>query len=174
MAGEGRVRKGEPMGGSEKEAVEICRRICSLADELRDIWLRRLSRRKMREVMALTVSQKRMFRTVWRETQISPQGIMLKELAAKLSLSSSAASVMVDAMVKNGIFERVTDDSDRRRVFIRVSAAGTEQARTHIEGVAAGSWKFFSGLAEAQLRVFSGVLEQFQQFLITSQKESEK
>lgn len=162
------------MDKSEDRTAEICRRICSLADELRDIWLRHLSRKQMREILALTVSQKRMFRTVWRMTEQEPVGVTLKALAGKLSLSSSAASVMVDSMVRLGVLERKVDERDRRKVFIRVSDSGRAQARAHIAGVAAGAGDFFAGLTESQVEAVSGVLGKFQQFLIASEKENAK
>lgn len=162
------------MDKAEDRTEDICRQICALADELRDIWLRHLSRKRMREVLALTVSQKRMFRTVWRMTELEPAGITLKALAAKLALSSSAASVMVDSMVRLGVLERAVDEHDRRKVFIRVSEAGRKQALAHIAGVAEGAGNFFAGLTGTQVEVLSGVLRQFQQFLIASEKENAK
>ena len=154
--------------------IAVCATICRLADELRDIWLRKLSRRQMREIMALTLSQKRMLRTIMRATAVHPEGVTLKDLAVKLSLSSSAVSVMVDAMVRNGLIEREVDERDRRKIFIRISASGQEQYRAHIEGVAAPSKEFFAGMSPEEFRMFSSVLSRFQKFLITSEKEMAK
>ena len=156
------------------ESIAICETVCRLADELRDIWLRRQSRRRMREIMALTLSQKRMLRTVLRVTSVHPAGMTLKDLATRLSLSSSAVSVMVDAMVRNGMLEREVDERDRRKIFIRTSASAQAQYRTHIEGVAAAGREFFAGMPPDELRNFSRTLNRFQQFLITSEKEKTK
>ena len=154
--------------------IAICATICNLADELRDIWLRKLSRRQVRELMALTLSQKRMLSTILRAMAVHPEGVTLKELAVKLSLSSSAVSVMVDAMVRSGLLEREVDERDRRKIFIRASASAQTQYRTHIEGVAAAGKEFFAEMPQEELRSFSRILNRFQQFLITSEKEKTK
>ena len=154
--------------------IKICETICGIADELRELWLRNLSKRQMRELMALTLSQKRMLCTVWRAMAIHPAGVTLKTLAERLSLSSSAASVMVDALVRNGLLARTVDERDRRKVFIRISDSGRAQYRTHMEGVAAAGKEFFAGLSPEESRGFSQVLNQFKQFLIQSEKETVK
>lgn len=156
------------------ESVNICRQICVLADELRDRWLQQYSLSERREIMALTVSQQRMLRVVWRMTEISPQGIMLKELAERLSLSCSAVSVMVEAMVRRGVFERVQDEEDRRKVFIRISPAGLRQANIADQGFAEVSAGFFAGLSDDEVSQMTNLLEKFQQYLISIEKENKK
>lgn len=77
-------------------AVCMCNKICGITDELRDHWLAKQTDAEFKQMMSLTVSQQRMSRAVRRMTEEKPEGITLKELADKLSLSSSAVSVMVE------------------------------------------------------------------------------
>ena len=61
------------------------RLICDCADELRDYWLSNQSARAVKEIMSLSISQQRMMRKVWRMNAEQPDGVMLKELAEKLT-----------------------------------------------------------------------------------------
>ena len=115
---------------AEEKMIQFQRLLCDCADELRDYWLARQSEQDIRDIMALSISQQRMIRKVWRLTQSRTEGIMLKELAENLALSSSAVSVMVDAMVRRGILERQVSPDDRRKVMIRISRHGQEVAET--------------------------------------------
>ena len=151
---------------NKEEATRICRILCQTTDELRDVWLQRQPEQDVKKIMALTISQQRMLRTVWRMTIAAPQGIMLKELASQLSLSNSAVSVMVDAMVKRGFLERVQDENDRRKVFIRISDAGMARSRHNESVYGELSKDFFAALPQEQLTAFCDTLDKFQQFLI--------
>ena len=154
-----------------EQMINVCRQICMLADDLRDCWLQQCSPETRREIMMLTISQQRMLRTVWRMTETNPKGIMLKELAERLSLSCSAVSVMVEAMVKRGVFERITDENDRRKVFIRVSEAGIRHANTADQGFAELSAGFFAGMDADQTADFAAFIEKFHQYIISSSKK---
>ena len=159
------------MKQTNEEVTRICRMLCQVTDELRDVWLLRQPEQDVKTIMALTISQQRMLRTVWRMTLAAPQGIMLKELASHLALSNSAVSVMVDAMVKRGFLERIQDESDRRKVFIRISEAGMARSRLHEQSYGELSKDFFAALPAEQRAEFYNTLEKFQQFLI---KENQK
>ena len=162
------------MSSPQEKAVVMCRRICMLADEIRETWLQTQSRRKVKEIMSLTVSQQRMLHAVWRMVRLSPRGIMLKELAETLSLSCSAASVMVDAMVRQGIFERNTDPDDRRKIFIRITADGMRHAEKWENGMGEITSPFFAEIPEDDAERFSDFLDGFQQYFINLKKEKTK
>lgn len=62
-------------------------------------------------------------------------GVRVKDIAEELHLTPGAVSQTVEALVREGIVERVTDDHDRRAVLIRPSEKGRkikEMASTHI------------------------------------------
>lgn len=162
------------MDFTQENAAGICRQICMLADEMRDTWLQKQSRRKIKEIMSLTISQQRMLHAVWRMIRISPQGVMLKELADSLSLSCSAVSVMVDSMVRRGIFERDTDENDRRKIFIRITAEGMRHAEACEAGFGEISAPFFSGIPDETTVKISDFLNKFQQFFTDLKKEKTK
>ena len=57
-----------------------------------------------------------------------------KELARHFGMTSSAATQLVNGLVKNGILERKEDEKDRRKTHIALTKKGEgvlEKARTH-------------------------------------------
>ena len=151
--------------------LKLQRMICDCADEFRDYWLSNQSEQDIKDIMALSLSQQRMLRNVWNMTQSQPDGVMLKELAEKLSLSSSAVSVMVDAMVRRDVLERTVATDDRRKVMIRISAHGMEFYNAYE--------KFFRNICEdfaatqkpQELQIFMNVLKDLNNFLCNQHKE---
>ena len=150
---------------------QLQRLVCDCADELRDYWLFRQSKQAIKELMALSASQQRMIRKVWRMTRENPEGIMLKDLADKLSLSSSAVSVMVDAMVKRGILIREVSPDDRRKVMIRISRMGLDFSREYEEFFEPLCSEFIAAQDPEEMQSFMNVLENLNTFLYKQSKE---
>ena len=66
------------------------------------------------------MSQERLLRELCLRTTPESDGISLKNLADCLGLSSSAVSVMVEALVQKKVLERRPSAADRRQVLIRL------------------------------------------------------
>ena len=141
------------------------RLICDCADELRDFWLSNQSARAVKEIMALSISQQRMMRKVWRMNMEQPDGVMLKELAEKLSLSCSAVSVMVDTMVKRGVLVREPARDDRRKVLIKISAEGLKFARVYEQFFDDICQEFASNQSREEMEIFIKMLNKLNIFL---------
>ena len=141
------------------------RMICDCADELRDYWLSNQSARAVKEIMSLSISQQRMMRKVWRMNTEQPDGVMLKELAEKLSLSCSAVSVMVDTMVKRGVLVREPARDDRRKVLIKISAEGQKFARLYEQFFDDVCLEFASGQSREEMEIFIKMLHKLNIFL---------
>ncbi len=62
-------------------------------------------------------------------------GVSLSEVGRRLSIGESAASLLVDQLVRRGHVERVTDPDDRRRVRLSVS----EQGKRRLDELRQGS-----------------------------------
>ena len=150
---------------------QLQRLVCDCADELRDYWLCRQSAQAIREISALSASQQRMIRKVWRMTRECPNGVMLKDLADKLSLSSSAVSVMVDAMVKRGILIREASRDDRRKVMIRISDMGLDFSKAYEAFFNPLCSEFIESQDPEEMRGFMNVLENLNSFLYKQSKE---
>lgn len=67
----------------------------------------------------------------------SEEGISIKELARRFSMSSSAATQLVDGLVKDALLVRTEDSHDRRKLKIFLTSRGKKklaQARNaHLE-----------------------------------------
>ena len=162
------------MKDSEGHKAAFQRMICDCADELGEYWLAGQSREDIRDIMKLSICQKRMIRKIWRMTEREPDGVMLKDIAGKLSLSCSSVSVMVDAMVQRGILEREVSREDRRKVLIRISEKGMEFPRiyeNYFNGLCA---EFSSSQDPEDMRVFTAVLEKFTKFLLNKNEVGTK
>ena len=159
------------MSEDQKNRMLFQRLICDCADELRDYWLVRQSEQDIKDIMALSISQQRMIRKVWRMTRSRSEGIMLKELAENLSLSSSAVSVMVDTMVRRGILERQISPDDRRRVMIRISSRGEDIDEKYDRFFDEISVRFSKTQSPENMQIFLNVLNDLNTFLDKQNKE---
>ena len=91
---------------------------------------------------------------------------MLKELAERLGLSSSAVSVMVDNLVRRGILQRVVQPDDRRKVMISLSAAQMELIYNAECGLGSLINEFKKQCPSDKMRCFEEVLSELDNFLI--------
>ncbi len=160
------------MAEESKNVGRIQQLICGCADELRDYWLAQQSAKDVSAIMALSISQQRMLRKVWRMTAERQDGVMLRELADQLSLSCSAVSVMVDAMVKRGVLVRQPSQEDRRKVLIRISDSGKAFSQRYDKMFECLCQEFAAGKSAAEMEAFTGMLDEFITFLY--QKNEEK
>lgn len=53
----------------------------------------------------------------------------IKELAKRLEMTSSAATQMVDGLVKNGLLQREEDAQDRRKIAVSLTKNGQQQLK---------------------------------------------
>lgn len=75
-------------------------------------------------MLGLTIRQGSSLARLKMLTIDKPEGVSLKVLASHLQMTIPAASLLVEAMVTNGFFERQANPNDRRAVLIRLSEKG--------------------------------------------------
>ena len=109
-----------------KDELDLWYLLSDCVDELREAVILSHADRQVSEFMALTARQLRLVQAVCRLTRGNPDGISLKVLAKELKLSSSAVSLMVEALVQKDELERLQSSRDRRMVLIRLSPSGRE------------------------------------------------
>jgi len=109
-----------------KDELDLWYLLSDCVDELREAVILSHADRQVSEFMALTARQLRLVQAVCRLTRGEPEGISLKMLARELRLSSSAVSLMVEALVQKDELERLQSSLDRRMVLIRLSPRGRE------------------------------------------------
>ena len=162
------------MTDKKQSAALIQPLICGCSDELRDYWLAQQSEHDLSEIMSLSISQQRMLRKVWRMTMERPEGVMLRELAEQLSLSCSAVSVMVDAMVKRGVLVRQPSQEDRRKVLIRISDEGRAFSQKYDKMFESLCREFAASKSAEEMEAFTGMLEEFITFLYQKNEENKR
>ena len=147
--------------------LNLCRMLNGVAENLREVWLNAQSGGDHKKIMTLTVCQHRLLRMVRQMNNRSNGGVMLKDLAKKLNLSSSAVSVMVDNLVRRGILLRVIRPKDRRKVMISLSEEQLELT-DRAEGEMVSLMNDFKVQCPPEkMRCFEEVLSDLDNFLIS-------
>lgn len=114
-----------------------------------------------------------MLRTILRMTASEPDGVILRDLAKKLGLSSSAVSVMVENLVQRGYILRTSAVHDRRKVLIRLSDNGSAECSMNEEFWRELNQDFLERCDPEKLRCFEEVIIDFINFL-TNKKGEQK
>ena len=139
---------------------ECWRTLFSLADEFRN--LAHHANLDSELVTSVTVGQLRVLKAVANLTYDgNSDGLMLKTLAEKVKLTSGAVSIIVDALVKNGLLERRHNSSDRRAVNLALSAAGREKVSQYISFYDRFTQEFFDELTEEEQQSLTSLLIRF-------------
>ena len=93
-------------------------------------------------------------------TEESPEGIRMNELAERILYSKSGFTRVVDRMEEAGLVRRVRPTHDRRSILIVVTDAGTkkleEARRHHRDGI---QRHFSQHLTDADIRVLTRAFE---------------
>jgi DNA-binding MarR family transcriptional regulator len=129
-----------------------------VADQILDV-VPRVMRRIRREMRAegapgLSIPQ---FRILVRVGRVP--GLSLTSLADDLGMSASAASALVDRLVRAGELERTVDPDERRRIRLHLSSSG--EARIAHARLSTQAWlsHTLSGLSDSELRSLATGLE---------------
>jgi DNA-binding MarR family transcriptional regulator len=102
--------------------------------------------------------------TTMTRTQISvlwlfakKQVMTTKEIAECFHMSSSAATQLIDKLVKEKLRIRKTDDSDRRQITLSMSAKGKKMLITMKKERHGNMKKIFDALSDKELQTFVGL-----------------
>lgn len=87
------------------------------------------------------------------------EGVTMSELSRMLLVSNGNATTVVDRLEADGLVRRTPSETDRRTVFVALTAEGLAQ----FEGLAAGHEaevaRMFGGLSEADLDALTDILK---------------
>ena len=87
------------------------------------------------------------------------EGVTMSELSRMLLVSNGKATTVVDRLEKDGLVRRTPSETDRRTVFVALTAEGLSQ----FEGLAADHEaevsRRFAGLSEADLDTLTDILK---------------
>lgn len=102
------------------------RMLLNVLDDLRRKSIKSTNSPEQKQMLGLTVRQGSAIAQVKLLMDEQPEGIALKTLAKYLQMTVPATSLLVEAMVSKGFFERNTNPNDRRAVCIRLSPKGLD------------------------------------------------
>lgn len=86
------------------------------------------------------------------------QPVRLADLARAVGISQGTASTLVEALVRDDLVARNTDDVDRRAIRLTTTPAGTKQARAWIGDYVRAADEVFGGLNASEQRTLTRLL----------------
>jgi DNA-binding MarR family transcriptional regulator len=89
---------------------------------------------------------------VWTLHALGRQPQLTNELARMFNVTEPTITRIVDALVKRGYVDRLPDEKDRRKIYLRLTAAGREVSELAKEQFRAALTSFLSPLDDDQLR----------------------
>lgn len=91
---------------------------------------------------------------LWRRRE----GVTMSELSRMLLVSNGNATAVVDRLEAGGLCKREAEDGDRRRVRVRLTAAGLDAFEAMAEGHEAAVDAIFERLSESDLDTMRDIL----------------
>ncbi len=76
--------------------------------------------------------------------------VRVSAVATAVGIAQGTASVLVDALAKEGLIDRVTDDSDRRATLITLTAEGRSRTEAWQRDYEAAAVELFSTLPQEE------------------------
>lgn len=87
------------------------------------------------------------------------EGVTMSELSRMLLVSNGNATTVVDRLEADGLVRRTPSETDRRTVFVALTAAGIQQFEVLAAGHEAEVARMFAGLSEADLERLTDILK---------------
>lgn len=87
------------------------------------------------------------------------EGVTMSELSRMLLVSNGNATTVVDRLETDGLVRRTPSETDRRTVFVALTAAGIQQFEVLAAGHEAEVARMFAGLSEADLETLTDILK---------------
>lgn len=121
--------------------------------------LNEVDQNHFQKIMGLSVRQMEALGALNRLMTDRHEGIPLKTLAHHLRMSVPSTSLLVDSMVKKGLFDRKENPRDRRSLCIRLSEEGESKFHQLHNGMKKRLESLFSILPEEDRETFCRTLD---------------
>ena len=111
--------------------------------------------------------------TVLRAIFLSPERRLTQnEVATKLGITSATVTFLVDGLQKDGLVDRLTNESDRRSVHVELTEKGLEVCDRLIPAMAHMAASFSDGFTTEEKELVLRLLMKFRQNAVNFQFES--
>lgn len=88
-------------------------------------------------------------------------GLRMKDLAAKMGVTTGTLTVMIDNLEKKKLVERIPNPDDRRSYVIKLSPAGIEHYRRHSNFHLELTRECISRFSDEDIQAFKSLLQEF-------------
>ena len=142
----------------QQPGLRFCRRLFDTADAFHELAFAEM----LKKGANLTVRQCIMVKEMSMLAATNPEGVPLKEIAARLELTPGTVSELVETLVQRGILRRETDAADRRKVKIRLSDEYYRKLEEGLGRMSALAMKALNGVNAAEREILETVLSKVQ------------
>ncbi|BBO76324.1 transcriptional regulator [Desulfosarcina widdelii] len=88
-------------------------------------------------------------------------GIRMKDLAAKMGVTTGTLTVMIDNLEKKNLVERIPNPDDRRSYVIKLSPEGVDHYRRHSNFHLELTRECVSKFSDEEIQTFRSLLQEF-------------
>ena len=117
----------------------------------------------------MTLGKIRLMNCLFYLSSIKNEMPLVKDLAARFRISSGVVSQTLNAMIQDGMVERVSSPLDRRMIGIRLTRQGVRMRRQCAASYTSFMQNFLSRIEPEKIAVFDRALEMTLQFLRTEE-----
>ena len=110
------------------------------------------------ETRGTLVAMSYLFQEVWRE---GGTRIRMTDVSRNLAISKPAATQAVNRLVEQGWLERVSDENDRRVVYIQATGEGRRQFEQELERILSMADRVVSRMGEGEAQRLAVLLGEF-------------
>lgn len=157
---------------SKKTAAEVCQSLFNTSDLMHYLHMKNDPILKNN----ISISQLKLLGCLFRH---QGDGMRLKDVAFEMDISPGGMSQAVDVLVRNGLVERFTSETDRRAVVIRLSKAGQAKRKRIHDFFVGMTQELIDGIPDEDLETFCRVTAIFRdklnskkQLLLTELKKN--
>lgn len=93
------------------------------------------------------------------------EGVSIKEIAARLNITSSAATQLVQTLLRRGVLQKVQNPADGRAVCISFTPTGKKEFAAFKKGMLSRLEESFSAVPDAELQEMTAVFQKIIRYM---------
>jgi len=138
----------------QQPGLQFCRQLFDTADAFHELAFAEM----LKKGANLTIRQCIMVKEMSMLAATNPEGVTLKEIAARLELTPGTVSELVETLVQRGILRRETDSTDRRKVKICLSDEYYHKLEEGLDRMSTLAMKALNSIAGKEREILMTIL----------------
>jgi DNA-binding MarR family transcriptional regulator len=135
----------------EKKLVDMVDKLSALISEIEEKVL------NSGELSKLTSRQLTYIETIRKDSLITPS-----EIAQKLNISKPTVSVAINKLLREGYFQRVSDEKDKRKMLLKLSEKGLRISKRHEQAHKLIAQSIRASLTREEISAFIEIVSKIQ------------